>query len=429
MKCSFYKYYKYNIRIILFSLVFINISSFAKAQITFTTIPNLPHLFSNLATSVSADGSVVAGVSYNGANYPVTQQGLEAFRWTPTTGIVSLGQSENPMVGIARATFVSDISADGNTIIGTTSENSLFAWTPEKGVVELKPYPASPVPLSYGFYAPNVQVPHISPNGRYIVSPSPPFYNFEEKYVTQSSIVYDTQTHSLVNNTQFPDIVPISVTSDGSITGIVMRNVGLGSAIPVGTFRTPNGAVLSEREFFPDLYAEVVSEDGKVLAGRRLVVDKGYEAFRWTRETGYVSLKDFGFGIFPRVADISADGNIIIGNTSVIANADIIANADRDNFVWTPETGVFSLRSALTESGINTSSWTDWSVRSISADGTTIVGNGRNNGAEEAFVIRNAQGWNKRQGNNIPEPASISLLMLGLGGLIASQARKRMKLR
>ena len=82
-----------------------------------------------LAFAVSADGEVVVGESY-GSN------GREAFRWTPTGGMVGLGD-------LAGGTFSSeavDISADGSRIVGNgRTGNGLegFLWTVDDGMVSL----------------------------------------------------------------------------------------------------------------------------------------------------------------------------------------------------------------------------------------------------------------------------------------------------
>jgi probable HAF family extracellular repeat protein len=58
------------------------------------------------ASGISADGSVVVGTSYRGA---------EAFRWTEADGMVGLGH----LPGEGAASSALGVSADGSVIVGT----------------------------------------------------------------------------------------------------------------------------------------------------------------------------------------------------------------------------------------------------------------------------------------------------------------------
>jgi probable HAF family extracellular repeat protein len=73
------------------------------------------------AKGVSSDGSVIIGTSY-----------IEAFRWTQETGMVGLGSLTSN-----GGSFANAVSADGSIIVGT-SANQPFRWTKETGMVSLK---------------------------------------------------------------------------------------------------------------------------------------------------------------------------------------------------------------------------------------------------------------------------------------------------
>ena len=78
---------------------------------------------SGFATSISADGSVIAGNTFGE---------YETFRWTAGTGIVPLGLATVPVLGTGAGT--PDISADGTrisaTILGADSTYSTQGrWT------------------------------------------------------------------------------------------------------------------------------------------------------------------------------------------------------------------------------------------------------------------------------------------------------------
>ena len=83
---------------------------------------------SSVAWSVSADGSVIAGIAKNASGYD------RAFRWTATGGMQDLG-TFGGTVSQAR-----EISDSGTTIVGyanTATKRHAFRWTQETGMVDL----------------------------------------------------------------------------------------------------------------------------------------------------------------------------------------------------------------------------------------------------------------------------------------------------
>ncbi len=85
--------------------------------------------FESYSNAISADGSVVAGVSYSNLGY-------QAFRWTQATGMVGLGELS---VGATNSAAYG-ISADGTTIVGQADSSSgpqAFYWTQATGMVGL----------------------------------------------------------------------------------------------------------------------------------------------------------------------------------------------------------------------------------------------------------------------------------------------------
>ena len=65
------------------------------------------------AWAVSADGSVVVGESYS-------EQGLEAFRWTPSGGMFGLGD----LPGGSFYSFALGLSRDGAVVVGGSNSGS-----------------------------------------------------------------------------------------------------------------------------------------------------------------------------------------------------------------------------------------------------------------------------------------------------------------
>ncbi len=86
--------------------------------------------YDSFAYGVSADGSVIAGLSR-----VQSEVGDQAFRWTAQTGMVGLGT----LPGTIRSR-ASGISDDGSVVIGLCGDNSsgeLFRWTEAGGMVGL----------------------------------------------------------------------------------------------------------------------------------------------------------------------------------------------------------------------------------------------------------------------------------------------------
>ena len=93
--------------------------------------------FTSSATDVSADGSVVVGVSssmVSGSSH------YKAFRWTKENGMVGLGE----LTGGEYFSNATGVSADGSVIVGfrrSTSGKEAFRWTQETGMVGLGDLP------------------------------------------------------------------------------------------------------------------------------------------------------------------------------------------------------------------------------------------------------------------------------------------------
>jgi probable HAF family extracellular repeat protein len=332
------------------------------------------------ASGVSADGSVVVGQS--GSN-----NGYEAFRWTQLSGMVGLGF-------LGRGNFLSganDVSADGSVVVGY-SDNAhgyeAFRWTQVGGM------------LGLGFLA-------------------------------------DVDSYSWGNG----------VSADGSII------VGKGGAIVIGqgvdfTFRwTQVGGMVGLGSLGSS--ASDISSDGSVIVGS-ISSGNGYQAYRWTQAGGMVSLGDLGGGNFSSDATgVSADGSFVVGYSDRVVGSvhvygseafrwaeaygmvglgylnmssraydlsadgySIVGDSDGEAFLWTQGRGMVSLKETLIGEGLDLSGWSLTSAKAISADGLTIVGNGRNpSGQGEAWVA-----------NLSPEPIPEPLTILGSMAAIAFAA-------
>ena len=126
-------------------------------------LPGATEELRSYAYAVSPDGSVVVGGSVNEFG------GDQAFRWTKAGGMQPIPFLPGGQV----LAYATDVSADGNTIVGSSNARDVeipgfrthyaFRWTPQTGTVSLHPASTSP-PRSGASSAFAV-----SPDGRFVV--------------------------------------------------------------------------------------------------------------------------------------------------------------------------------------------------------------------------------------------------------------------
>ena len=151
-----------------------------------------------------------------------------------------------------------------------------------------------------------------------------------------------------------------------------------------------------------------VSADGSIIVGQSSGAS-GTEAYRWTSGTGMVGIGDLAGGGFGSQANgISADGTIIVGRGTE-------AGGDRA-FLWTQSLGMTNLKDFLIGNGATgLAGWTLLEARGISADGTAIVGVGFNpDGNIEAWLA------------TVPEPSTLALAGCGIFAFVVV-ARRRLR--
>lgn len=251
----------------------------------------------------------------------------QAFRWTRADGMRGLGFLDGTNSSTATA-----ISSDGETIVGYCNDVS---------------------GNTYGFYW--------------------------------------TELTGMVSIGDIKDGEVLDVSGDGAvIVGYWYgSDSGLGSAFR-WTQKTGIQQLPYEASHADDMWANAVSDDGKIVVGGCATEDRGdgrYESvgFRWTAETGTVSL-----GIstpahatqnYESARNISADGSVIIGTEASGSNTGHLT-------VWTSATG----NKKITEFSNVTAS----SNMGISDNGSQVGGTRISDGGGQMFK------WNERDGMTMP---------------------------
>jgi probable HAF family extracellular repeat protein len=333
------------------------------ASFSLTPLGDLPDgNFQSVGLGISADGSTATGYGQPGLNALDTQ----AFRWTSAGGMVGLGYLPFSTRSGGKAA-----SADGAVIVGEANEFAAgpqaFRWTAGGGMVSLGESTTRALA--------------VSADGSIVAGVGSSGVGFRWTNATGVTLLADLAGGSVGSEAR-------GISADGSvIVGWSYSTAGreaarwTGGGAPSGLGDLPGGTFSSE--------ANAISGNGQVIVGMS-VSAAGEEAFRWTAG-GMVGLGDLPGGSFRSSAlAVSANGSTIVGTSSGNGN---------EAFLWTATTGMVSLRDYLVAGGLSAA--TNWQLAEatgISADGTTIVGWGRNpSGGFEAWVV------------TIPEPGSFAL--------------------
>lgn len=404
----------------------------ARAQMTFTALGGLSETLSgdslnylSLTYGVSGDGRVVTGMSINNSGI------VEAFRWTPTLGMVGIGNLGNgnlTSLGI-------DVSYDGTTIVGMSpwangdrQISEAFRWRSSGGMVGLGHQIGTEAPNLGPYTAPFSASVGVSDDGSIVVGTA------SSKNGPLEAFRWTEATGMMEGLGDLPE---------GDFYSVARTTSGDGKVV-VGESRSGKDANEGHTEAFRwteatgmmeglgnlggatfDSVAYDVSRDGNVIVGRGESAS-GTEAFRWTQSDGMVGLDTQHIFSLSAAISVSGDGRIVVGH----ANTPIGGQPDSNSkaFVWTESHGMRDLSDILTEGGINLGSegWTSlFEIEEISADGTTLVGNGfRTGGYREAFVIHDPNRFGLGAAS-APEPATLSLFPIVVLPLLTMFHRRR----
>lgn len=333
----------------------------------FRPLGRLPDGNWSAATDVSSDGTVVVGWS-------MVDGDKQAYRWTAADGMVGLGD-------LPGGDFFSQawaVSADGSVVVGNSDGDvttpfggQAFVWTEATGIQAIPG--ATPTGASSAL--------GISDDGDTIVG---------WHYFTSSFTAF--RTTSVM--TELPGLtVAMDASSDASIiVGYDATQAKRWSASEVDSLGRLGTDNHSE--------ATAVTPNGATVVGWSYKSGSSFESsepFRWTSSGGLAGL-GYRSGQINMANDVSDNGALIVGT---IESGGTTAHRA---FVWTEQEGVRTVDDLLAEYGTTVPGWILSSATGVSADGSTIVGDGSGPNREEAWII------------TIPEPG------LGASALAAALA-------
>ena len=266
-----------------------------------------PHGFGE-ATAASSDGSVVVGFMHNfGVPF--------AFRWTTDSGFEDLGTLLSAGVGTSEA---SAVSADGNVVVGSSLHSSpiggvieAFRWTPTGGMVGLGG-------LAGGHGAFLSRATAVSADGSVIVG-------YASGGVSGQQLFRWTSTGGMQGVDNIVNAQPTAVSGDGSvIVGQLQQADGLFYAFHWSVTSALEilpglGGTLGELRSI----ATDVSNDGSVIVGRA-VSPEDNEAVIWRKVNGSWTVQTLEAAVgstnsrLITAEGISADGRTIVGNAATL---------------------------------------------------------------------------------------------------------------
>ena len=352
------------LRQLLLPALFITIASplLAGPTATFQGLGTDGHAFS-AAMAVSADGSTVVGNTFD-------ETGSQAFRWTRTGGFQSLGDIN----GQTTRSYALGVNADGSIIVGRAEQPDnvqAFRWTGASGMV--------------GLGEKTSELSAVSADGTIGAG------RFHETAAATWSPANGWSAIPGADDTSNA----LGISADGSVIVGVNQNHAFrwsqaDGPLDIGPFSDPPTFSI----------ASDVSDDGAVVVGDTDTA----QAFRWTTTTGAEFINpDESRDTVAYATD--ADGSTIVGQIGF-----------QRAYVWDEANGLRDLQDLIVDRfGVaNLTGWTLERAFDISADGKTIVGDGKNpSGNTEAWIVTLP---GETPAIPLPSPlAAGGLLLLGTG--------------
>lgn len=308
---------------------------------------------SSKAYGVSADGSVVVGTSYS-------ENGPEAFRWTPGSKMVGLGDLEpGRFTSAALQVAASGSVAVGSSIIDDEWGYEAFRWSAATGMTGLGDLAGG------AFYS---SASDVSADGSVIVGDSRSATSTEAFRWTSATgmVALGILPGSIESHAQ-------AVSDDGSVVvGYTERSAFYWTATG-GLTNLGNG-----------YRAYGMASDGSVIVGI-LLQASGDQLVKWNAAHQADTL-----GVLPDKGNYTAQLYRTSKNGDIIVGYYLDNHAKEKGFIWTQTHGLHDLQYAMESVwGLDLNGWTLVAATDVSDDGSTIAGWGTNPaGNTEAWIAR-----------------------------------------
>lgn len=324
------------------------------AVATFTPLGFIDSPSQSIAYAVSADGATVVGES-------ISNDGMQAFRWTRSGGIVGLGFLPNP--GGFKSSQAFAVSADGTIVAGASltpnallEDGSAMRWSAADGMTYLGNLGGTDTGgIAQG----------MTPDGVTIVG-----------WCHSASGIYEPFRWTASGGMQGLGLLPneqigraLAVSADGAT---IVGNISAGSTtFPRAFIWTSETGV----HLLTSLNESAISSANAITPDAAVVVGQSNgRAARWVAGVP-VSLGEIAGGIPTSTYwanGVSADGNRIVGMANFNAG-----QGTGEAFLWDFAHGMRGLKSVLqNDFGVRTIGWSLFEARGISPDGRYIVGYG-----------------------------------------------------
>jgi len=354
------------------------------------------------------DGSVtLAGSSATGriaAGIVTTANTRSLFLWNPLAGSHVV-----PLPTDSKIWQVSDISADGSTVVGQISNGvfgtrQAFRWTEIGGFETLGTLSNDRFDESHSN--------RVNSDGSIVVGYSDTPNGYRGFRWTQATGMVNLGTLGTSNSIYPPWSMANDLSDDGK-TIVGYTNVVGKNQVQMARWTFADGWQVfgSLPEPPRSASASSMSADGSIVVGGNQ--GAGFDGIIWTQEAGLRALPRLdGFGYHSAV-QVSDDGSLITGNVIDIPLTMGQAVA------WTKAGDEYRpelLTDLMADRGLDLGGWTIWSVNSMSRDGRVLAGTafdtqGRTRGYVAVLPV--------------PEPTALGLLVLCLTALCLDRSSLR----
>jgi len=325
------------------------------------------------ASDLSGDGSTVVGVlAHNLPTDDCSPSERSGFVWTEARGMTLIDAPEGFRLD------PTSVSYDGRVVVGNltgheTSPDEAFRWTESGGLESLG------TGAAYG----------VSADGAYVFgsisTSSPYYYDIPVDVNTDPHAPPVPVDQRLIATEVFSASADLS-----AFTGSAAFSPFDGPTVfrlEPGSTQSPLPILPAGYDEWIS-YGTRISADGSTIVGPingppYSREDNRTEAFVWREGEPLLPLGYVGIDLSDHpeswARDVSGDGSVVVGYSYT---AD-----DVSAFVWTEETGMQSLEVLLTQAGVDLGDWELHDIAGISDDGRTLVATGLDGVAFRSFLV------------------------------------------